>query len=55
MKNAVLLILIVIGSFMVVVTSNKLGEQGNFVVTFIGSIILLSATFTIIYLSRKKD
>ncbi|KZE37202.1 hypothetical protein AV656_11525 [Bhargavaea cecembensis] len=55
MKNVFLLILTVIGAFMVVITSNKLGEQGNRVMTFMGSIIYLSAVFSIIYLSRKRD
>jgi len=55
MKNVILLILAVIGAFMVVITSNNLGEQGNRVMTLMGSIIYLGAIFSIIYLSRKKD
>lgn len=55
MKKIFLLILIFIGGFMVVITSNKLGEQGNRVMNFMGIIIFLGGVLSSLYLSIKKN
>lgn len=54
-KKFFLLILIFIGGFMVVITSDKLGEQGNQVMHFMGTIIFLGGVLNSLYLSKKKN
>lgn len=55
LKKIVLLFLITIGGFMLIITSDNLGEQGNRVMRFIGIIVFVGGVLSSLYIVNRKS